>query len=446
MDFVLYSPSIQDHFTDTYLVEEQFHDHESTQGLLDRENPSQLGPPQAFSQLQASTSPYQDNESTAVLQTQLHHLDTMHQLPPSSHSPVKNYLTASPPWSPAIDKPTDFESHKRRISDIIGVRGREHSKDRDYPDKLQEDLRKLEEGKGDKLIEGEGSSKRRRLRARKGTKGSMYSSTWTKKELKDGSDGGHPPVAQNRDERAQPLEYLDRTTENPSFGQLTKPNFNEQPSMGDLAQVDRPVSTTSEAPESSRDARISALIQQEIPQEHRTMEHGQENPIGGQDPFINDPQKYIKAVQDLQQQIFDLGKGSMGSVEHTGDTFVLPLVPISEYSGRDDMRSSMQWVHQLALSIRKGLLITAEQKFADKCFNIIVQDPERPQVLRIARIEDSYIEVLLRIIAEAVQLDVVCSYNETAVMDAVLTDFVGDRQPYSENLRPRSWILIPRRS
>ena len=193
MDFVLYSPSIQDHFADAYPVEEQPHDHESSRELPGRENPSQPGPSQASFQPQASTSSYQDNEPAAALQTQLRHLDTMHQLPPSSHSPVKNYTTASPPWSPATDKPTDFESHKRRISDITGVRGREHPEDRDYPDKLQEDLRKLEEGKGDEPTEAAESGKRRSKRARKRTKGGMSSSTWTKRERKDSNDKGHPP-------------------------------------------------------------------------------------------------------------------------------------------------------------------------------------------------------------------------------------------------------------
>jgi hypothetical protein len=408
-------------FADAYPVEEPSHNHESPRGLQGREDPPQPGPSQASSQPQASTSSYQDNEPITVLQTQLRRLDTIHHLPPFSHSPVENYTTASPPWSP-IDKPTDFETRKRRISDITGVRGKEYPLHRDYADKLQEDWR-IEEGKDLELIEGEGSDKRRSKRARKRTKGGMSSSTWTKRERK-GSDGGHPPAALDRDELAQPLGSLVLTPANPSFRQPAKSNSNEQPSMGDLAQVDKPVSTTSEAPESSRDARISALIKQEIPQEHRTIEHEQENPISDQDPSINGPEKYIKSVQDLQQQIFDLGKGSMGNVEYTGDTFVLPLVLISEYSGRNDMRSRMQRVHQLALSIQNGLLLAAEQKFTNKCFNIIVQDPERPQVLRIARIEDSYIEVLLGIIAEAAQFDIVCSYNETAVMDAVLTDLL----------------------
>jgi hypothetical protein len=115
----------------------------------------------------------------------------MHQ-PPSSHSPVENYTTASPPWSPA-HKPTDFETHKRRISDITGVRGREHPEDRNFLDKLQEDLRKIEEGKEDELAEGVESGKRRSKRVRKGTRGGMSSSTWTKKERKDSNDKGHPP-------------------------------------------------------------------------------------------------------------------------------------------------------------------------------------------------------------------------------------------------------------
>jgi hypothetical protein len=112
--------------------------------------------------------------------------------PRFSHSPVGNYTTASPPWSPE-DQPTDFETHKRRISDITGVRGREHPEDRDYPDKLQEDLRKLEEGKEDEPTVGADSGKRRSKRARKGTKGGMSSSTWNKKQRKDSNDKGQPP-------------------------------------------------------------------------------------------------------------------------------------------------------------------------------------------------------------------------------------------------------------
>jgi hypothetical protein len=192
MDFVLYSPSIQDHFADAYPVEEQSYDHESPRGLQGREDPPQPGPSQASSQPQAPTSSYQDNEPAAALQTQLRRLDTMHQLPPSSHSSIKNYTTASPPWSPT-DKPTDFETRKRRISDITGVRGREYPLDRDYDDKLQDELRKIEEGKEDELAEGAESGKRRSKRARKGTRGGMSSSTWTKKQRKDSNDKGQPP-------------------------------------------------------------------------------------------------------------------------------------------------------------------------------------------------------------------------------------------------------------
>jgi hypothetical protein len=99
-------------------------------------------------------------------------------------------VTSSPPWSP-VAKPTDFESHKRRISDITGVRGREHPPDRDHNDKLQEDLRKMEEGKEDEPAEGEDSGKKRSKRAKMGKTGSMSSTTWAKKEPKDSNDGGH---------------------------------------------------------------------------------------------------------------------------------------------------------------------------------------------------------------------------------------------------------------
>jgi hypothetical protein len=193
MDFVLYSPSIQDHFADAYPVEEQSHDHESPRGLQGREGPSQPGPSQTSSQPQASTSSNQDNETPTASRTQLRRLETMRQLPPSSHSPLEeNYATASPPWSPASAKPTDFATHKRKISDLTGVRGREYPLDRDYDDKLQDELRKIEEGKEDELAEGAESGKRRSKRVRKGTKRSMSSSTWTKKERKDSNDKGHP--------------------------------------------------------------------------------------------------------------------------------------------------------------------------------------------------------------------------------------------------------------
>jgi hypothetical protein len=134
-------------------------------------------------------SPDLDNEPIAASQTQLYYLETMHQSP---SSPVENYTTASPPWSP-MDQPTDFEGHKQRLGDITGIRGREHPEGRDFTDKLQEDLRKLEEGKEPELQGGEESSKRRSKRARKGTKGGMSSSTWTKKEPKNGNDKGPPP-------------------------------------------------------------------------------------------------------------------------------------------------------------------------------------------------------------------------------------------------------------
>jgi hypothetical protein len=137
MDFVLYWSLIQGHFANAYPVEEQSHDYESPRGLQDRENPSQPGPSQASSQPQAPTSSYQDNERVAALQTQLRRLDTMHQLPPSSYSPFENYMKASPPWSPAA-KPFDIEAHKRKISeisDLTGVRGREHPEDLDFNDR-----------------------------------------------------------------------------------------------------------------------------------------------------------------------------------------------------------------------------------------------------------------------------------------------------------------------
>jgi hypothetical protein len=185
----------QDHYDASY-------DYESLARLYGRENPSQPGPSQASSQPQASTSHYQDNEPIAASPTQFYRLETIRQLPPSSHSPVKNYTTASPPWSPATDKPTDFESHKRRISDITGVRRRELSIDSDFADKLQEDLKKIEEGKEDELTEGEDSGKRRSKRARKRTKGGMSSSTWTKKERKDNNDRGGPPSGSGMDQSA----------------------------------------------------------------------------------------------------------------------------------------------------------------------------------------------------------------------------------------------------
>jgi hypothetical protein len=206
MDFVLYPPSIQDRYAASY-------NHESPPRPQGRENLSQPGPSQASSQPQASTSSYQDNDPAAALRTQLTRLETVHQLtrletvhqsPSYSPSLPKGYATASPPWSPAA-QPTDLETHKRRISDITGVRAREYPLDRDYSDKLQEDLRKIEEGKEDEVTEGEERGKRRSKRARKGTKGGMSSSTWTKKGRKDSNDRGHPLGGNGTDQLAEPF-------------------------------------------------------------------------------------------------------------------------------------------------------------------------------------------------------------------------------------------------
>jgi len=63
-------------------------------------------------------------------------------------------------------------------------------------------LRKIEEGKEDELAEGVESGKRRSKRVRKGTRGGMSSSTWTKKERKDSNDKGHPPSGNGVDQAA----------------------------------------------------------------------------------------------------------------------------------------------------------------------------------------------------------------------------------------------------
>jgi hypothetical protein len=189
-DFAFYPLSIQDSYADAYRAAEKSHDRESPPRLQGREDLPQPGPSQASPQPQASTSSYQDNKPAAALGTQLRSLESLHQIPPSSHSALEIYRTASPPWSPEAN-PTDFETHKQRISDITGIRGRERPEDRDFPDKLQEDLRKLEEEH--ESIEGAESGKRRSKRARRGTKGRMSSSTWTKKQRKDSNDKGPPP-------------------------------------------------------------------------------------------------------------------------------------------------------------------------------------------------------------------------------------------------------------
>jgi hypothetical protein len=157
--------------------------------------------------------------------------------------------------------------------------------------------------------------------------------------------------------------------------------------------------------------RLPALIKPEVLEGQHLLSH-QEEELSAPDLYIKNPRVYTEAINNLQEQIFELGRPALCSLYGEGDTNVLPL-PSSKLL---DLHWVMREPNTLNNEVIRGLLlncitiasavigghkILAEYDFCKKTYNVLVRQSKRGNVVNAVSVKMSALGSLLNLLEEA---------------------------------------------
>ena len=139
--------------------------------------------------------------------------------------------------------------------------------------------------------------------------------------------------------------------------------------------------------------------------------HGEdveENVTSAVNLFIQDPQSYFETVDAMQRRVFDLGRTAIGEIEQGDVTHVLPL-PASPYMAPSNalevlecLQLSLERDLEIIFAILEGIRILAEARFCEAIYNIIVNDSQRLDVLKVIPITQQSLNILQALIGDAI--------------------------------------------
>lgn len=128
------------------------------------------------------------------------------------------------------------------------------------------------------------------------------------------------------------------------------------------------------------------------------------------DIFLRCPESYLDELKSIQQQIYDSGKEYLGNIERVGKEYLLSMPHLQEPPPKTkhqtmarDMRKLLAVSLKLALQISDSLdsADSRRKDFIAGSYSIIVQDSQRPQVLRVVSVSRIPVNLLKDLSEEA---------------------------------------------
>ena len=125
------------------------------------------------------------------------------------------------------------------------------------------------------------------------------------------------------------------------------------------------------------------------------------------DEFAKDPQLFYDTMHDLQNRIFEFGGDCIGDIswKDTGHCLALPIVPSGPSGSSPELLPSLKLLLErnlkLLQAVLEGLHHLNAVEFCKPVYNVIVQDANRDDVLRVVPIDSSTLFSLYALIKEA---------------------------------------------
>ena len=125
------------------------------------------------------------------------------------------------------------------------------------------------------------------------------------------------------------------------------------------------------------------------------------------DNFVRDPQSFYNTMHNLQSQVFKIGRGCIGSIvwEDAGHSLALPEVPSDSSKSvpnlLQDLNLHLERNSKFLQAVVQGLYFLNCVEFCKPVYNIIVQDADRDDVLRVVPIDSSTLFTLHSLVKEA---------------------------------------------
>ena len=161
---------------------------------------------------------------------------------------------------------------------------------------------------------------------------------------------------------------------------------------------------------------------------------GEESMSTVTDLFTQYPQLYLESIDSLQSQVFGLGSTAFGDIKQDGTIHVLQLptaeCPVSDTSSEisECPPPLLKRNQDLISATLDGINILSEAqlcetKFCEATYNIIVEDAQRANVLRVVPIKKPILQLLHKLTKEATRY---CSIPQQWALLKEVIDDVGE--------------------